>query len=69
MTLFYANYQYHPVYTDCAGLDQVLTLPLQLQKIHEVHAVMEQSFAIEQAYYCLYVRLHLLYLCVAAEWV
>jgi hypothetical protein len=29
--------------------------------------VMEQSFMIEQTYYCLYVRLHLLYLCVAAE--
>jgi hypothetical protein len=32
-------------------------------------AVMEWSFAIEQAYYCLYVCLHLLYLCVATEWV
>jgi hypothetical protein len=29
--------------------------------------VMERSFAIEQAYYCLYVCLHLLYLCVVAE--
>jgi hypothetical protein len=29
--------------------------------------VMERSFVIEQTYYCLYVRLHLLYLCVAAE--
>jgi hypothetical protein len=29
--------------------------------------VMEWSFAVEQTYYCLYVRLHLLYLCVAAE--
>jgi hypothetical protein len=31
--------------------------------------VMERSFAIEQTYYCLYVCLHLLYLCVAAQWV
>jgi hypothetical protein len=29
--------------------------------------VMERSFVIEWTYYCLYVRLHLLYLCVAAE--
>jgi hypothetical protein len=29
--------------------------------------VMERGFAVEQTYYCLYVRLHLLYLCVAAE--
>jgi hypothetical protein len=29
--------------------------------------VTEQSFMIEWTYYCLYVRLHLLYLCVAAE--
>jgi hypothetical protein len=51
MTLFYANYQYHPVYTDCAGLDQVLTLPLQLQKIHEVHAHCQLAIEKAQAMY------------------
>jgi transposase InsO family protein len=30
MTLFYTNYRYHPVYTDCAGPDQMLeTLMLE----------------------------------------
>ena len=37
-TPFYANYGYHPVYTDRALLDQVQDLPKRLQTIHEVQA-------------------------------
>ena len=37
-TPFYANYGYHPVYTDCASPEQVQILPNRLQHIHEVHA-------------------------------
>ena len=36
-TPFYANYGYHPVYTDCAGPEQVQSFPERLQHIHEVH--------------------------------
>jgi hypothetical protein len=54
MTPFYANYRYHLVYTDCAGLDQVLTLPLRLQKIHEVHACCQLAIEKSQAIYKCY---------------
>ena len=37
-TPFYANYGYHPVYTDRASPDQVAELPQRLQNIHEVQA-------------------------------
>ena len=37
-TPFYANYRYHPVYTDRASLEQVQNFPDHLQHIHEVHA-------------------------------
>ena len=47
MTPFYANYGYHPVYTDCASPDQVRTLPDRLHQIHEVHA--HCQLAIEKA--------------------
>ena len=47
MTPFYANYGYHPVYTDCASPNQVRTLPDQLHQIHEVHACCQ--LAIEKA--------------------
>lgn len=46
-TPFYANYGYQPVYTNCVPPDQVLDLPLWLQKIHEVHACCQR--AIEKA--------------------
>jgi hypothetical protein len=51
MTPFYANYRYHLVYTDRAGPDQVLTLPLQLQKIHEVHTCCQLAIEKSQAMY------------------
>jgi hypothetical protein len=35
---FYANYGYHPVYTDQASPDQVLELPKHLHQIHETQA-------------------------------
>jgi hypothetical protein len=47
MTPFYANYGYHPVYTNHASPDQVLELPLHLQHIHEVQA--HCQLAIEKA--------------------
>ena len=47
MTPFYANYGYHPVYTDWASPDQVCTLPDQLHQIHEVQACCQ--LAIEKA--------------------
>ena len=47
LTLFYANYGYHPVYTNRALPDQVRTLLEQLQHIHEVHA--HCQLAIEKA--------------------
>ena len=37
-TPFYANYGYHPVYTDRASPDQVVEFPTRLQAIHEVQA-------------------------------
>ena len=37
-TPFYNNYGYHPVYTDRASPEQVLTLPERLHQIHEVQA-------------------------------
>ena len=37
-TPFYANYGYHPVYTDHASPEQVQSFPDRLQHIHEVHA-------------------------------
>ena len=46
-TPFYANYGYHPVYTNRASPDQALELPLRLQHIHEVHA--RCQLAIEKA--------------------
>jgi transposase InsO family protein len=47
MTPFYANYGYHPVYTNRASSDQVLELPLRLQHVHEVQA--RCQLAIEKA--------------------
>ena len=47
MTPFYANYGYHPVYTDRASPDQVCTLPDRLHQIHEVQA--HCQLAIEKA--------------------
>ena len=47
MTPFYANYGYHPVYTNRASPDQVRTLPDRLHQIHEVHA--RCQLAIEKA--------------------
>ena len=47
MTPFYANYGYHPVYTDCASPEQVQTLPDRLHQIHEVQA--RCQLAIEKA--------------------
>jgi len=47
MTPFYANYGYHPVYTNRASPDQILELPLRLQHIHEVQA--RCQLAIEKA--------------------
>jgi hypothetical protein len=38
MTPFYANYGYHPVYTNHALPDQALELPLHLQHVHKVQA-------------------------------
>src|SRR5258706_3576190 len=38
MTPFYANYGYHPVYTDHTTNDQVRALPERLQFVHEVPA-------------------------------
>ena len=46
-TPFYANYGYHPVYTNRASPDQVLELPMRLQHIHEVQA--RCQLAIEKA--------------------
>ena len=46
-TPFYANYGYHPVYTNRASPDQVLELPIRLQHIHEVQA--RCQLAIEKA--------------------
>ena len=47
LTPFYANYGYHPVYTDRATPEQVRTLPERLQHVHEVHA--HCQLAIEKA--------------------
>jgi hypothetical protein len=47
MTPFYANYRYHPVYTDHASPEQVLALPERLHQIHEVQA--RCQLAIEKA--------------------
>jgi hypothetical protein len=54
MTPFYANYGYHPVYTDRAGLDQMLETPMRIQHIHEVQAccqlVMEKAQQVYKRY-------------------
>ena len=47
MTPFYANYGYHPVYTNRSSPEQVLDLPLRLQHINEVQA--RCQLAIEKA--------------------
>jgi hypothetical protein len=47
MTPFYANYRYHPVYTDRTSPEQVLALPERLHQIHEVQA--RCQLAIEKA--------------------
>jgi hypothetical protein len=49
------------------GREMVLTQKSDQVTLVSELGVMERSFAVEQTYYCLYVRLHLLYLCVAAE--
>ena len=46
-TPFYANYRYHPVYTNRASLEQVQNFPDHLQHIHEVHA--QCQLALEKA--------------------
>ena len=46
-TPFYANFGYHPVYTNRASPDQILDLPMRLQHIHEVQA--RCQLAIEKA--------------------
>jgi hypothetical protein len=38
MMPFYANYGYHPVYTDRAGPEQMLETLMRIQHIHEVQA-------------------------------
>ena len=50
-TPFYANYGYHPVYTDRAGPEQVLGLPERLQHIHEVHACCQLALEKAQGVY------------------
>jgi len=51
MTPFYANYGYHPVYTNRAHPDQVRTLPDRLHQIHEVQARCQLAIEKAQAAY------------------
>jgi hypothetical protein len=46
-TPFYVNYEYHPVYMDCASPDQVLEMLMCLQHMYEVQA--QCQLALEKA--------------------
>jgi hypothetical protein len=58
MTPFYANYGYHPVYTDRAGPDQMLEAPMRIQHIHEVQARCQLAIKKAQQVYKRYVDCH-----------
>jgi hypothetical protein len=57
-TPFYANYGYHPVYTDRASLEQVLDMPLRIQHIYEVQARCQLALEKAQRIYKRYADHH-----------
>ena len=58
MTPFYANYGYHPVYTDCTTPEHVQTLLERPQHIHEVHACCQLAMDKAQGVYKRYADWH-----------
>jgi hypothetical protein len=58
MTLFYANYGYHPVYTDCTRPDQMLETPVRIQHIYEVQACCQLVLEKAQQVYKQYADCH-----------
>jgi transposase InsO family protein len=57
-TPFYANYGYHPVYTDRASPEQILDTPLRIQHIYEVQARCQLALEKAQKVYKRYTDRH-----------
>jgi hypothetical protein len=57
-TPFYANYGYHPVYTDRASPEQILETPLRIQHIYEVQAWCQLALEKAQGVYKRYADQH-----------
>jgi hypothetical protein len=57
-TPFYANYGYHPVYTDCVSPEQILDTPLRIQHIYEVQAQCQLALEKAQKVYKCYADCH-----------